>query len=143
MPSKQNQISPDELIRFVAAEHKLLLKPDDPAFAIVSMNQLVLNYLLERIHKQMMDDLAAFDAAAQNIQSRGLAALGGLLHGTAAEIRGEIRQDIKQARLNAVEIVKSVSAAYEGPMLNQKTVIFALAAVVMFLIGALVGRIAL
>ncbi len=40
------------LIDEVAARHRLLLKPDDAAFAIVTMNRLVLEESIEAIHSQ-------------------------------------------------------------------------------------------
>ena len=58
------------LINEVAARHRLLLKPDDAAFAIVTMNRLVLEESLEAIHSQIHEDLALFEAAAKKIQIR-------------------------------------------------------------------------
>jgi len=51
------------LIDEVAARHRLLLKPDDAAFAIVTMNRLVLEESLEAIHSLIQEDL--FEAAAK------------------------------------------------------------------------------
>jgi len=58
------------LIDEVAARHRLLLKPDDAAFAIVTMNRLVLEESLEAIHSRIVEDLALFEAAAKKMQTR-------------------------------------------------------------------------
>ncbi len=56
------------LIDEVAARHRLLLKPDDAAFAIVTMNRLVLEESLEAIHSRIVQDLALFEAASKKLQ---------------------------------------------------------------------------
>jgi hypothetical protein len=143
MPQKHAQISPDELIRVVAAQHKVLLKPDDPAFAIVSMNELVLNYLLHAVHQQLVDDLAAFHDAATKIQGRGLSLLDETIRGAARDIQREILNEVRDARIEARELVKNVSAFYERPLSEQKIVIVCLAAAAILLIGAFLGRMTL
>ena len=59
------------LIDEVAARHRLLLKPDDAAFAIVTMNRLVLEESLEAIHSRIVQDLALFEAAAKKTANSG------------------------------------------------------------------------
>ena len=50
MAAEPKAFDVQRLIDEVAARHRLLLKPDDAAFAIVTMNRLVLEESLEAIH---------------------------------------------------------------------------------------------
>ena len=69
MAAKQITFDIQGLITEVAARHKLLLKPDDPAFAIVTMNRLVLEESLETVHTRIIDELHAFENAALKVQT--------------------------------------------------------------------------
>ena len=129
------------MIDEVAARHRLLLKPDDAAFAIVTMNRLVLEESLEAIHSQIHEDLALFEAAAKKIQTRAGTFLAAEVRESAAEIRQELERDIQDARLQASKIVRQVEAAYQQRMSAQQFAIAALVAVLLFFGGVWAGRI--
>jgi len=62
MNSRNSRIDVQRLIVEVAARHNILLKPDDAAFALVTMNELVLEELVERVETRIGASLAAFEA---------------------------------------------------------------------------------
>jgi CHASE3 domain sensor protein len=128
------------LIDEVAARHRLLLKPDDAAFAIVTMNRLVLEESLDAIHSRIVEDLALFEAAAKKIQTRAGTTLAAEVREAAAGIRLEIERDVEDARLQASKI-RQVEAAYEQRMSAQKLTIAVLAAALLFSCGVWAGRI--
>jgi len=129
------------LIDEVAARHRLLLKPDDAAFAIVTMNRLVLEDSLEAIHSQIHQDLALFEAAAKRMQTRAGIMLAAEVRESAAGIRQELARDVQDARLQASRIVQQVEAAYHQHMSAQNLAIAILAAVLLFSGGVWAGRI--
>ena len=129
------------LIDEVAARHRILLKPDDAAFAIVTMNRLVLEESLEAIHSRIVQDLALFEAAAKKMQIRAVTVLAAEVRESAAKIRQELQRDVQDARLQASEIVRQVEAAYRQRMSAQKLAIAVLAAVLLFSCGLWAGRI--
>ncbi len=129
------------LIDEVAARHRLLLKPDDAAFAIVTMNRLVLEESLEAIHSHIVEDLALFEAAAKKVQTRAGTVLAAEVRESAAGIRQELERDIQDARLQASRIVRQVEAAYQQRMSAQKLTIAVLAAALLFSCGVWAGRI--
>ena len=51
MPNENDPISTERLIAEVAARHKIFLKPDDPAFALVTINRLILDDAMERVRQ--------------------------------------------------------------------------------------------
>jgi len=129
------------LIDEVAARHRLLLKPDDAAFAIVTMNRLVLEESLEAIHSRIVQDLALFEAVSKKMQIRAGTVLAAEVRESASGIRREIERDVEAARLQASEIVRQVEVAYQQRMSAQKLAIAVLAAVLLFCCGVWAGRI--
>src|ERR1700729_397065 len=102
MAAKQISFDVQRLIAEVAARHRLLLKPDEAAFAIVTMNRLVLEESLEAIHSRVLEGLA------QKVQSRAGSILAAEVRESAAAIREEIRRDIKETHLQASKIIQRV-----------------------------------
>jgi len=141
MAAKQITFDVQRLITEVAARHKLLLKPDDAAFAIVTMNRLVLEESLETIHTRILEDLGAFQTAAQKVQTRAGIALAADVREAAAALRAEIQEDVEKARLQATKLVQQVEATYREPLSTQRFTIMTLAAVLLVICGACAGRI--
>src|SRR5580658_433021 len=56
--AKPTMFNVERMIAVVAAEHRFILKPDDAAFALVTMNRLVLEESLEAIRAVVNQDLA-------------------------------------------------------------------------------------
>lgn len=129
------------LIAAVAAEHHLLLKPDDAAFAIVTMNRLVLEESLEAIRAVVAEDLAQFKQTAQWAHSRAESAITEEVRRSTAALRDEIQRDINIARLRAAEIVQEVKTAYQKPMSDRKLTIVVLAALLLLQCGIWIGRV--
>jgi hypothetical protein len=94
------------LIAEVAAQ--LFLKPDDAAFALVTMKRLVLEESLEAIRSRVAADLAQFEASAQWAHKRAESAIAEEVRRSTAALRDEIQRDINTARLRAAEIVQEV-----------------------------------
>jgi hypothetical protein len=131
------------LIDEVAARHRLLLKPDDAAFAIVTMNRLVLEESLEAIHSRIVQDLALFEASGKKMQSRAGTNLAAEVREAAAGIRQELERDMQDARLQASKIIRQVETTYQQRLSGQKLTIAVLAAVLLFCCGVWAGRISL
>jgi GAF domain-containing protein len=129
------------LIDEVAARHRLILKPDDAAFAIVTMNRLVLEESLEAIHSRIAEDLAMFEAAAGKMHTRAGTVLAAEVRESAAGIRQELERDVQDARLQASQIVRQVEAAYKQRVSAQTLAIAVLAAALLFSCGVWAGRI--
>jgi hypothetical protein len=65
----------DRLIAEVAARHGVLLKPDDAAFALVTLNQLVLENAIKGLAAGIRAATADFESAFERVQTRAGAAV--------------------------------------------------------------------
>jgi hypothetical protein len=128
------------LIAEVASRHRLLLKPDDAAFAIVTMNRMVLEEALEAIHSRVLEDLALFQNAAKQSQIRAESALAAEVERSASGIRREISRDLEEARIQAFKIVQQVNDVYQKPMSEQKFMLVSMAVFLLIVLGIILGR---
>jgi hypothetical protein len=85
------------LIGEVAARHGITLQSDDPAFALVTVNQLVLEQTMLDLMQRTQEMTAEFDRAGDRLQERAGRVLAGELRKAGAEIRLALRQDIAVA----------------------------------------------
>jgi hypothetical protein len=129
------------LIAEVAARHRLLLKPDDAAFAIVTMNRLVLEQSFETIHARVLEELASFEAVSLKVEKRAQSVLAAQVRESAAAIRGEIQRDIDHASLQASKILQQIATTYHQPLSRQRFTVAVLAAAVLLLCGVWLGRV--
>jgi hypothetical protein len=117
MPDGNAPIDVQRLIAEVAARHKLLLKPDDPALALVTMNQLILDASLEAVHEQIRVTITEFHASIQKAEKRAGSMLAQSVKESTLQMQQGLRSDIHIAGLKAREIVHLVNEAHRRPAL--------------------------
>lgn len=101
------------LIGEVAARHGVMLRPDDPAFALVTVNQLILQQTMTELVERARGAAAQFDHAAEKAQLRAGALLAEEVRKAGTEIRQGIRRDLAetQARMEHWRFVRNRSIA--------------------------------
>ena len=127
------------LIGEVAARHGITLRPDDPAFALVTINQLVLEHTIAALVRRVQEATAEFDQSANRIQERVGTVLAREMLKAGAEIRVGFRQEITDAmrgRQLAEQPRPRACRRIEHLWLSAGAV----AALVLFIIGILIGR---
>ena len=140
MAQKQIPFDIQRLITEVANRHHILLKPDDAAFAIVTMNRLILEESLETIRTRLVEERALFQGVGIDYQQRAVAILSAEVYKSATAIRKEIQRDVEDAKLEATEIVKRVSALYYEQMSTLRFFVTATAGLLLFLAGVFLGN---
>jgi len=138
--AKPTMFNVERMIAVVAAEHRFILKPDDAAFALVTMNRLVLEESLEAIRAVVNQDLAQFKETAQWAHSRAESAVETEVRRLARAVNEELRIDLNNARLKSAEIVQQVREAYEKPMARMDLIIMILEGVILFILAFVMGR---
>ena len=117
MPNEKGSIDIHRLIAEVAVRHKLLFKPDDAAFALVTMNQLILEDAIERVHEGIRETIAGFNASYQKAEKRAGSVLAQEVKQSAEQMRQGLQNDIHIAGLKAREYVHLVNEAHRRPSL--------------------------
>ena len=144
MNSPNNRIDVPRLIAEVAARHNILLKPDDAAFALVTMNELVLEELVERVETRTGASLAAFEASAQDAERRATRAIASEVDRSGARIRKQIESDICDASVKAGKLLEQVADAHRRLLSARMTAIAIICFLALCLFAVWVGtRVAL
>lgn len=127
------------LIAEVAARDGIRVEPGDPAFALVTLNQLVLEDAAEQIREHIAAGVADFNEAVHRTEMRAGKMLAEEVKEAAAELRRELEQDIEKARLEANQIVQAVHQAHTKAALVRWVVASVVAAAGIFAAGLCIG----
>lgn len=120
------------LIGEVAAQNGIRLEPDDPAFALVTLNQLVLEETASRLNEHVSSLLIQFTDSISKVERRAGAMLAQDVRNALAEVRKEITAGYQDANL---------TASREGirPLSHKWMAIGILSGTLLFSIGIAVG----
>jgi hypothetical protein len=110
--NENESIDIQRLIGEVAGRHRLLLKPDDPALALVTMNELILKNSLEAVHKQIRATIAEFHASMEKAEKHAGGMLAEKVKESVTQMREGLQSDIHIAGLKAREYVHLVNESH-------------------------------
>jgi hypothetical protein len=128
-----------QLIGKVAAKNRIRLEPDDPAFALVTLNEAVLQDASATLTQEIRDVLTSFTESLSKTENRAGKALAQEVRTAADELRRELNADIETASLRANELVVKVGTANARPATAKWTAIGFIAALLTFVCGVIVG----
>src|SRR6202158_222504 len=89
----------------VAARHGMLLRPDDPAMLLVTMNEVVLQQVIGSIEARAEEMVAGIEAAFRSAQREALGSVEREARKGGVGGRGQIQTDIDAGRLHARELI--------------------------------------
>ena len=140
MNSGNDRVDVQRLIGAVAARHGILLKPDDAAFALVTINQLMLEEVMATVLGKVQDAMTDFDQAAGRVQTRAGSLLASEVKAVVAGIRGELENDIATAGKQAHQFVLDVHRAHSRAQLEKWMALGVACALILFICGVVVGK---
>lgn len=80
------------LIGEVAKRHGITLKPDDPAFALVTLNQLILEHAIDTLNEQTRNATREFAESLSRLQIQTGNILGTQVRNAASQLRQAFEQ---------------------------------------------------
>jgi hypothetical protein len=128
------------IIAEVAAQNGIRVEADDPVFALVTINKLVLEEALQRVADLVQKRTAEYLSAFDRCESRAGRTLAEDVRRAAEQIRSGMESDISSAGMRAREIVEQVNAANHRPLTLRWFVLGLAAAICLFELGALYER---
>jgi hypothetical protein len=134
------RIDVQRLIGAVAARHGILLKPDDAAFALVTINQLLLEEVFKDLLENVRSAITDFDQAATQVQARAGSLLASQLKDAVAEIRCEVAGEISAAVKHAQERLLELDQAHSRAVRYKWIALGATCGLLLFMAGVFVGR---
>lgn len=130
----------DLLIGKVAERNGIRLDKDDPVFAIVTLNELVLREATRDLHAQIQTTINGFDDSVGRLDARAGAVIAQAVRQSAAEIRNELQKDLASANLQVRQLVSEVNAAHARPVALRWMALGIVCGLLLFVCGVLVGR---
>ena len=127
------------LIAEVKERNGIRILPGDAGFALVTLNQLVLEDLARQLSEGVRSGIVDFNEVVQKTETRAGNTLAQYVKGAAAEIRGELQRDIENARVKATEIVSEVHYAHRNVVLIRWGATGIIAGLVLFTLGLWIG----
>lgn len=128
------------LIGEVAARHGTALRPDDPAFALVTVNQLVLEQTMSELIERVREMTSEFDCAGERLQARVGNVIAIEVRKAGSEIRQALRQDITAAGDLARQSVAKAQPTESWSITYRWLAAGLIAALSLFVSGVLVGH---
>ena len=134
------QLDLDWITAEVASRHGVMLKPDDPAMVLVTINERVLESCFGRLENRARGLIAELDAAFEDMQQRESTRLTEEIRAAGVAIRQEIQRDIEAARLEASETVFMVRSCYSQTVVRRWIAVGIVCAVALLGFGFALGR---
>src|SRR5579863_222330 len=139
MPNQNRSIMTQRLIAEVATRHNVFLKPDDPAIALVTMNQLILEHTTRTLHEQIRATIAEFHASMEKAETRAGNTLAQRVKESAVQMQRGLQNDIHIAGMKAREFVHLVNEAHRRPALLRWSAVGLMAGAFLFGGGVWLG----
>jgi hypothetical protein len=128
------------LIGEVAARHGVTLRPDDPAFVLVTVNQLVLEQGIAELGRRAQEMMTEFDRSAGRVQARAGTALAGEVRKASSEIRQGLRHEIAEA-ITTIHSTRQSAPLVPNTIDYRWLSVGAVAGSILILIGILIGHV--
>ena len=123
----------------VAARHGMLLRPDDPAMLLVTMNEVVLQQVIGSIEVRTEEMVARIEAVLRSAQHDALGSVEKEARKAGIAVREEIQKDIDAGRLHARELIVELNQAYTRSAIRRWVAIGVVAASGLLALGVGLG----
>jgi hypothetical protein len=125
----------------VANRHGVIVRPDDPAMVLVTINEAVLEECFDRLEKRSRLLLAELDACFEDMHKRASGEVTDRVRACGASIREDIARDIQGAKLDASEAVFRLQQCYSHIVVWRWIAVGLMCAASLLLLGFAIGRI--
>jgi hypothetical protein len=128
-----------QLIAAVRARNGIRVEPDDPVFALVTINELVLEQVARRVSDEIATRLVAFNEGMDKTERRAGSLLAQDVKEAGMQIRAALQKDIDAAGIKAAHLVYKVDQAHKRPAMIRWITVGLSLAVVLLVFGVYVG----
>ena len=123
----------------VRARNGIRVEPDDPIFALVTINELVLEQVARRVSDEITTRLVAFKEGMDKTERRAGRLLAQDVKEAGAQIRAELQKDIDAAGIKAAHLVCKVDQAHKRPAMIRWLAVGLVLSVALLVFGVYAG----
>lgn len=132
-------IDAKKLTAQVAARHGLLIREDDPAMALVTMNEIVLEQVLENAQVGLRGILSEAEKGQKRSQQEAAVWVQEEIGRAGSALRVQLLRDIDAGRLQAKELVVQLAQLYSRSAVRTWVAFGIVSALILLLIGVGLG----
>lgn len=129
----------NRLIAEVKEKDDVRILPGDPAFALVTLNQLTLEDLARRLDEGVRAGIAEFTDTVQKTEARAGRMLAQQVREAAVLVRSELRQDVESAQLTVTHMIRQLEQSHRRAEFIRRGLALVVAVIVAFSIGLWAG----
>ena len=123
----------------VAARHGMLVRQDDPAMLLVTMNEMVLQQVLGSIEARTEEIVAGMEAGLRSAKRQAMGSIEKEARKAGIAVREEIQKDVDAGRLHARELIVELNRAYSRSAVRRWVAVGVIAASNLLVLGAVLG----
>jgi len=123
----------------VAARHGLLIREDDPAMALVTMSEIVLEQVLCEAELRLRSLFAEAEEGQKRSQQETLVWVQEEMGRAGSALRAQLQRDIDAGRLQARELVTQLSQVYSRSAVRRWVAVGIVSGLLLVLIGIGLG----
>ena len=123
----------------VAARHGLLIREDDPAMALVTMSEIVLEQALENAQVGLRGILSEAEEGQKRSQQETAVWVEEEIRRSGSALRVQLLRDIDAGRLQAKELVVQLAQLYSRTAVRRWVALGIVSGLVLLLIGVGLG----
>jgi hypothetical protein len=123
----------------VAARHGLLIREDDPAMALVTMSEIVLEQVLEKAQVGLRGILAEAEKGQKRSQLEAVVWVEEELGRAVSALHVQLQRDFDVGRLQAKELVVQLAQVYSRSAVRRWVALGIVSGLVLLLIGVSLG----
>ena len=127
------------LIAEVKDKDDVRILPGDPAFALVTLNQLTLEDMANRLTGSIRAGIAEFGETVQKTEARAGAVLAEHVKSATADLRRVAQQDLEDVQLDAAEIIRRIDRCHRSNLLCWCAFLVFSSFIAFFAVGVWVG----
>lgn len=134
-----NSIDAKKLTSEVAARHGVVIREDDPAMALVTMSEIVLEEALRKAEVRLAAVLEEAENRQKRLQQEAVSWVQEEIGRAGSALRAQIQRDIDGARLQARELVVQLSQVYSRTAVRRWVAVGVVSGLILVLIGIGLG----
>jgi hypothetical protein len=108
----ENRLDLKRITAEVAARHGMLVSQDDPAMLLVTMNEVVLQQVIDSIEARVGEIVVGIERGLRSAQHEAKSHIEREAREAGVAVREEIQRDIDAGRLHARELIVELNHAY-------------------------------
>lgn len=137
--TRMGSVDAKKLTAQVAARHGLLIREDDPAMALVTMSEIVLEQALENAQVGLRAILLEAQKEQKRSQQDTAVWVQGEMERAGGGLRVQLQRDIDTARLQARELVVQLAHLYSRSAVRRWVALGIVSGLLLLLIGVAPG----